>query len=376
MLGQASDGYGRKPFLVLSEAARVGLPFSVIWFSQLRGSIIPYFLLSLIDSGFGTAGVMSAAVTDLVPRDHRAAAFGLLGASFAVGYCASAFVASFFSRVHMLQMAVVLFVARVLWAIVVVRESHPPEVQSRKTHAVVKSPLASMSILFRNQTLTSFVSTGVSQILTYYLNTVVGFNAKDFGILMLLGGVAALIAQGLLLQPLVTCMKEKGVIVLALFAYSLEGSVLAATAWYPLKELVFPITIPSSIGDLATPAISALMSTHVSDKEQGRLQGAIAGAGSVFVALGPVVFAALYATTTRQSIWSQALPFVIAALVNLAGLGVAVSLPTGQASSMTLPSSTATTKLGEDNDYVLEAEPGTEACLEEPLLRKESASFA
>lgn len=42
---------------------------------------------------------MSAAVADIVAPEDRAAAFGMLFASLSVGYCISAFIAPFFSRV-------------------------------------------------------------------------------------------------------------------------------------------------------------------------------------------------------------------------------------------------------------------------------------
>lgn len=93
-----------------------------------------------------------------------------------------------------------------------------------------------------------------------------GFNVKDFGNLMLLGGVLALLGQVLLLKPLVSCVKEKGVIVIALIASIVGTCGFAATAYYPHKWLVYAMTIPGSISDLSFPAISALKSINASDK--------------------------------------------------------------------------------------------------------------
>ncbi|GMF30972.1 unnamed protein product [Phytophthora lilii] len=157
---------------------------------------------------------------------------------------------------------------------------------------------------------------------------------------MLLGGLLALLGQGLFLKPLVRCFKEKGVIVIALAASMLGTGGFAATAYYPHKWLVYAMSIPGCISDLSFPAISALKSINASDKEQGRLQGAIYGARSVFEALGPVIFASLYAAMTRQSVWSQALPFIVAAFIYFVGIGVALSLPVSKSTS---PSKSVTT---------------------------------
>lgn len=341
MLGQASDIHGRKPFLVLSQLARVGTPFSVMYFMQPEGSITPYFVLRLIDYGFGTAGVMSASVADIVTPEDRAGAFGVLFASQSVGYCMTAFIAPFFSRDTILQIAAGLFVLRVLWALLVLPETLPVRSTVTKTRWVMESPFSSISILFRNQlflrltcliALTSFVMSGTFQIQSFYLNTIVAFDVKDFGNLMLLGGVLSLVGQGLLLKPLVSCFKEKGVIIIAMICYFLKNVGFAGTAFYPDKWVVYASSIPGSIGDLSFPAITALKSINASEKEQGRLQGAIYGARSVFDALGPIIFSTLYASMTRESLWSQALPFVVASLINFVGIGIALSLPAGKGS--------------------------------------------
>lgn len=173
--------------------------------------------------------------------------------------------------------------------------------------------------------------------------------------MMLLGGVLALLGQGLLLKPLVSCFKEKGVIIIAAIASFVKTVGFAGTAFYPRKWVVYALCVPGSLSELSFPAISALKSINVSEKvcsilrgdvppghshnmscvlqEQGRLQGAIYGARSVFDALGPIIFSSLYAAMTRQSLWSQALPYVVAAFIYFVGIGVALSLPAGKTSS-------------------------------------------
>ncbi|KAI9923021.1 hypothetical protein PsorP6_000376 [Peronosclerospora sorghi] len=362
ILGQASDLYGRKvgpyvkssvwdPFLVLSQLARVGTPFSVQYFMQPNGSITPYFILRLIDYGFGTYGVMSAAVADVVTPENRAAAFGILFASLSHQRVSSTILLSsewkklrqhLCPEEHILNISAALFISRVLWAMIVLPETLPLETRANKTRWVMESPMSSMSILFRNKlfmrltcliALTTFVMNGIFQIQSFYLNTVLGFNVNDFGNVMLLGGVISLLGQCLLLKPLVSCFKEKGVIVMAAVANLLKTVGFAGSAFYPHKWVIYVLCVPASLSDLSFPAIAALKSINVSEKEQGRLQGAIYGARAVFDALGPVMFSFFYAAMTRPTVWSQAFPYLVAAFLYLVGIGVALSLPTRKPAS-------------------------------------------
>ncbi|KAG2962927.1 hypothetical protein PC120_g27602 [Phytophthora cactorum] len=114
---------------------------------------------------FGTGGVMNAAATDIVSPDYRATAFDLLSVSIVVGYCSSAFMAPFFARENILQISGGIFILRVI--------VHHSDGLDR---------------------IDECCSEGTSQIQTFYLNTVVGFDVTDFGNLMLFNGVIAIVS--------------------------------------------------------------------------------------------------------------------------------------------------------------------------------------
>ncbi|KAG2925229.1 hypothetical protein PC115_g8321 [Phytophthora cactorum] len=148
------DVYGRKRFLVLSQ--------------------MPDRYLS---NAFETGGVMNAAATDIVSPDYRATAFDLLSVSIVVGYCSSAFMAPFFARENILQIS-------------------GDSMDSREPYQLHLHPV-SQQIVHHSDGLDRIdecCSEGTSQIQTFYLNTVVGFDVTDFGNLMLFNGVIAIVS--------------------------------------------------------------------------------------------------------------------------------------------------------------------------------------
>ncbi|GLD92805.1 hypothetical protein PINS_up001384 [Pythium insidiosum] len=400
-LGQASDSYGRKPFIVISQFTRLGLPFTIMYFVERGGSIWPYFGLRFICSVFETMGIGSAAVADVVSPENRAAAFGLLYAVSSIGFCVSAGMAGLFSRHHVLLIAGALFVMRVLWAIFLVSETLPLAKRTRKTRRPLRNPIRGLAILGRSQlfirltamiALTSFVSAGISQIRMFYLNTTVGFDEKDTSKLFLAFGVGSILAQVLLLKPLMQCGKERGVIIVALLGRIIELGGYVVSTFIPEKWVIYATVAPSSVGDLSFAAISSLKSVNVSESEQGRLQGAVYAARAVFEAVGPIVYAYIYNDMKDEDKRSQILPFALSIVLYVCGIGVATLLPSSSGPFMvasvpfspatsTPPSPSVTTSVAtmdfdEDDDALLEEERDDEdldatetaKALAEPLL--------
>lgn len=93
------------------------------------------------------------------------------------------------------------------------------------------------------------------------------FQQKDIAWFLLISGLVAILAQGLLLQPLVDRVGERGVVVT-----SFSNNVVMAIAfifiggYYPRKWITFA-TIPVGIlSYLAIPALLSLATSNVAEK--------------------------------------------------------------------------------------------------------------
>ncbi|OWY96902.1 hypothetical protein PHMEG_00032711 [Phytophthora megakarya] len=172
---------------------------------------------------------------------------------------------------HIWQITAGIFVLLVVSTIRILSETLPAQKSTKKTQWVVDNPFDSILMLLHSRlfvtltcliALTSFASEGIFQIQLFYLNVVVGFDVTDFGNLMLFNGVLAIVGQGLLLDPLVKCTKEKGVIILALVGGFWKAFGIVCRAFYPRKWLVYVLSVPGCLSEFSLPAISALMSIN------------------------------------------------------------------------------------------------------------------
>lgn len=108
-------------FLLVSQVLHTIFPLTVVLFSQLKFSIIPYYAAGLVFSAFSyalqqflhalmcqterllcsrTMALASASIADVVDPTHRAAAFSILMATLTVGFCVASVIVPVLSRVR------------------------------------------------------------------------------------------------------------------------------------------------------------------------------------------------------------------------------------------------------------------------------------
>src|SRR5256885_15509628 len=83
VLGVVSDRFGRRPVILLSNLG-LGLDYIVMALSPTLG----WLFLGRIISGITTSSIPTAMayISDVVPKEKRAGAFGMIGVAFGIGF--------------------------------------------------------------------------------------------------------------------------------------------------------------------------------------------------------------------------------------------------------------------------------------------------
>ncbi|RLO10989.1 hypothetical protein DYB28_013134, partial [Aphanomyces astaci] len=124
--------------------------------------------------------------------------------------------------------------------------------------------------------------------LTEYLNT------DENASFLLAVGISSMLSQGILLPLLIRLVREKGVVAISMLSYAVMSGLYLVVLATHSKLVVLAVAVCSGLGDIGFAAISSLKSTHVSEQEQGRVQGALYAVRALASAIGPLAYSALY----------------------------------------------------------------------------------
>ena len=304
VLGGLADRYGRRPVLLLS----------------LLGSGIDYLVmavapnLAILFIGRVVAGITGANVTaanayiaDVSPPSERAKNFGLIGATFGVGFIvgpALGGVLAGFGLRAPFYAAALLALVNWLYGYFVLPESLE-DANRRPVSWRRANPLGSLKsvgryLLVRDLAF-AYVCLGLAQnamVATWVLFTTYRFGWTPFvnGLTLALGGALSALVQGVLVRSLVPRLGERRAILVGIASSAVAYAVYGAS---PVGWVMFVGIVVGSFGSLAGPAAQSLISRTVAPNEQGEVQGALASLLSLTGVVGPLVGTMLFARLTR-----------------------------------------------------------------------------
>lgn len=299
IVGGLSDRFGRRPVMLLSLFG-LAIDYFIMGFAP---TVAFLFLGRVIAGALGaTFSTANAYIADISPPETRAQNFGLVGAAFGVGFMLGPVIGGLLgeygTRVPFIA-AGIISLMNVVYGLIFLPETLAPD--KRRPFSWARSnPFGSVVSLGKIKGVKSLIfvlfllaTAHTVYPTTYSFSTIegLGWSTGDVGISLGVFGVASIIVQGGLIRIIIP---KVGLfwagfigILSATIAYTMMGS--ANTGW-----IIYAAGPFAAFAGLYGPALTNMMSSRISESEQGELQGAIGAAQGLAMMIGPFMMAGAF----------------------------------------------------------------------------------
>ena len=335
IIGALSDRFGRRPVMLLS----------------LFGLAVDYFILALaptiaivfigraVAGAFGaTFSTANAYMADISPPEKRAQNFALVGAAFGVGFMLGPVVGGIlgdptdilgdFANTRLpFIVAGVLSLLNVLLGLFVLPETLKPEKRRdfnwKRANALgtlqalqnIKNAKGLIFVLF----LLAAAHTVYPTTYTISMNNKLNWTAGDVAWSLGAFGVSSFLVQALIIRWVIprTGLFWAGVIGMISTIIAYIGMGLATTGW-----MIYAMGPFAALAGFYNPALNNMMSSRVSESEQGELQGAIGAAQGLALIAGPLIMmpSFVYFAKEGTSYYQPGAPFIAAFAMSVLAL--------------------------------------------------------
>ena len=319
VLGVLSDRFGRRPVILLSNLG-LGLDYIVMALSPT----IAWLFVGRVISGITASSIPTAMayISDVVPKEKRAGAFGMIGVAFGLGFILGPGIGGPLGDINPrlpFWVAAGFSLANWLYGYIFVPESLRQE--HRKIFTLRRAnPIGSLVLLRSHPELwklaslqfLAYVSHEVFVIWALYAIYRFAWNQTTIGISLALVGVFTAAISGGLTGRIVAWLGERRTLYIGQFFGAL-GMVIAGLA---KTGGLYLASIPViSMWNISFPAAQGMMTHRVSEREQGELQGAIQSLRSIAFVIGPFLFSGIFAwfIDPKHSLYLPGAPYYLAA---------------------------------------------------------------
>ena len=321
-IGNLSDRYGRRPVLLVS-LATLGIDYVVM---ALAPSLWILFIGRIVAGIAGaTYSTATAYIADVTPKEKRAAAFGLVGAGFGVGFilgpALGGLMGELGTRAPFYAAAVVAF-ANFAYGWLVLPESLAPE-NRRPFEWLRANPLGAIwqisnfpmvSWLLGATVLYGLAHMVYPAIWSFFTKAAFNWSNAEIGLSLAVVGIFFAIVQGGLIGFI---LKRLGEVRTALLGFITNVLGMLGIAFATQDWMVYALMPVTALGALVTPALTGLMANRIPDDQQGELQGLISSLNAVTAIVSPLVLTQLfgYFTAPGGPVFFPGAPFVAAAMI-------------------------------------------------------------
>ena len=322
ILGSLSDTFGRRPVILVSlifmafDYIIMGLATSVwmLLFGRVLGGITA-----------STHSTAAAYVADISSSEQKAARFGYIGAGFGIGFVLGPIIGGLLGEIGP---RIPFFAAAIVSALnAAACYFFLPE--SLKNKNVKQFLLRNINPFNTFKVITKFDSLKIFLLvfLLYSISTAVYaaiwpyFTAERFswspgmiGLSLTVYGLCFAFIQGVLVQPTINLIGRYNTVLLG-FGTEIVAMVLIAiitNGWF-----LIALTPLASLGVIGQPALTALMSDQVDERNQGSLQGVISSLTALSMIITPLSMTWILAQFSNQSseIYFPGAPFIASAIL-------------------------------------------------------------
>ncbi len=331
ILGAVSDGHGRRPVLLIGFC---GLALS-FFLTALATALWMLILVRLVSGAMqANIAVSNAYVADITPPEGRARRFGMLGAMFGLGFILGPVTGGLLGAIDLRLPFVVagsLALLNLLYGYFVLPESLPADRRRLFSWASANpvSALRGVAQLKGAGLLVVVIGcSGLAQFVLYstwvlYTTFKFGWGPLQNGWSLAAVGIVSVVAQGLLLGPLLRRFGPRRLAVLGLLSSS-----LAYLLWGAASEgwMLFAIIFLNLLGATVSASIQSIISSAADATSQGQALGAVGGLNSLMAVVAPVLGAAILTLVSAlpRGDWRIGAPLYFCALLQAAALVLAV----------------------------------------------------
>jgi DHA1 family tetracycline resistance protein-like MFS transporter len=306
LIGAASDKFGRRPVILLSNFG-LGLDYVLMALAPT----LPWLFVGRVVSGLTSSSYPTAMayISDVTPADQRAAKFGMLGGAFGIGFILGPALGGFLSGIDLrlpFWVAAGLSLANAAYGYFILPESLPRG-QRGKIDWSKANPMGSLALLASHKELLSLALVtflmalaheALPNVFVFYSTYRYQWTAQTSGPVLALVGICSGVVQAGLVGLMVKKLGERACMVYGLLC-GCAGFVIFGSA---TTGLMFMVGIPLiALWGIAGPATQSLMSRRVQANEQGQLQGAIASIRGITGVIGPFIMNGAFVLTAGRS---------------------------------------------------------------------------
>jgi len=332
VVGSLSDRFGRRPVLLISLAL-----MSLSYLAMAIAPTIWLLLAARLFSGItsATQATATAFIADITPKDERGRRFGLLGASFGIGFVLGpligGLVASLDTRAPFYAAALLAALNLCLGLLVL------PETVTDKTRRPFTwergNPFGALRAVTQfpglRRPLMTFLLLAIAMnvypsIWAFFGKARFGWDTTMIGYSLALYGVSFAIGQALLVGPLIKRFGEHKAATLGMIFDVCTLTLLGLVTSGSFALALTPIT---ALGGVVTPALQALLSRQAPDDSQGELQGVLSSLSALAMITAPLAMTAIFAHFTAPDavIFAPGAPFLLAAILVVAAIALHVA---------------------------------------------------